>query len=898
MVYQYVFHFFVIDLLLVVVAGISDDTYQQQTRQISRQLLVDQRGSTPYKTIASAVAVVAPGDTIILVKGSGPYRESLNIKRNGTATAPILVEGNGETITGFDPMRFTFDGTVWIYTLSKPFDTAPVVITKDGRRILQDQDTGKFLGPIKLRDDGKTFELTLDTSTDGWEISTRLSVVAITDTSHHVYRNIIATGSLNDGFNLHGYGINIIFENIAGYNNLDEGFSSHDTISCTVTNGRFWSNDNGMANVNNCITNVTNVMIHDNVGFGLWLTDNTTSNLVDIRVWNNGAAQFRIDSRATGTATRLSVWKQSWNTPPWCRYMESKTVKNSIALGGNAAYSPIPFWRGKPEIMNTSTMPIPINPTSNTTVPSIAALIQNALVTGRSLVVFPAGIHRITDQINVLNANNLEIDGTGATLMMITRRRSIFYISKAKTLIIRGLTLDYDPLPFTQGTITAVTSSIITFIVHNGYPDLSTDFGRTPPTHLFKPDGRRHPDAYDFYKPSLNITTNRTGTLTKTGPNWPATLAIGDFIVLDRREVDATNAVNIYECTGLVTFEDVTILSSPTLGFAGRYNRDVVIFRRVTLRPGAKPNDAIQPRLFSTNADAINFVQCRKGPLIENCDISHQGDDSLNVHGYFFKINQVLSDTSFQFTYPSPSGFLNPIQANDTVRLHANGNFNIIGTAKFASGRLLNTSGGITTYEIHLSAPPTTPLTVDQWFDVLEVNCPDYLVRDSYFHDHRGRGLRIMASNGLVERNYFERLTKCAISIGPELGYWREAGWVSNVTIKNNTIHDIGVDVSLSAAGIVTPGAISVFVHTDKNSPPYPNNHRNITIQDNNIEETSVAGIHAYAVAGLIVRGNTLFHTNRIRGPGTDSFTGLVTTGPISVSAASNVILEDNHIIE
>ncbi|CAF1691738.1 unnamed protein product, partial [Adineta ricciae] len=139
--------------------------------------------------------------------------------------------------------------------------------------------------------------------------------------------------------------------------------------------------------------------------------------------------------------------------------------------------------------------------------------------------------------------------------------RSIFYISKANNLIIRGLTLDYDPLPFTQGTITAVTSTIITFTVHDGYPDLSTDFGRTPPTHLFKPDGRRHPDAYDFYKPILNITTNRTGTLTKTGPKWPDILALGDFLLLDRRETDATNAVNIYECTGPVSFEDFTILS-------------------------------------------------------------------------------------------------------------------------------------------------------------------------------------------------------------------------------------------------------------------------------------------------------------------------------------------------
>ncbi|CAF1144324.1 unnamed protein product [Adineta ricciae] len=810
--YQFIFNILVFNFFLLVIVSASDEYNHQQARQIGRGLLVDQRA------------------------------ETLNIKKSGTATAPIIVEGNGETITGFDPMPFTFDGNVWMYTLLKPFETAPAVITWYGRRILQDQNAGEFIGPIKLRTDGKTLELTSGTSAEGWEISARLFVVALNGVSHHIYRNIIATGSLGDGFNLHGDGNNIIFENIAGYNNLDEGFSSHETISCTITNGRFWANDNGIANVHNSVTNITNTMIHDNVGYGLWLPDNTTSNLVDVRVWNNGAAQFRVNGRATGTATRVSVWKSSWSSPPWRRYMESKAIKNTTTVDGNAAYTSVPFWTGKPEIMNVSAMLIPINPTANSTVPSIAVLIQNAITTGRSFVVLPAGIHRLTDQINIRNATNLEVDGTGTTLIITNRKRSILSISKANNLVIRGLTFDYDPLPFTQGTITAITLSSITFKVHDGYPDLDDGFGPTPSAHLFKPDGRRHPHAHDFYKPSLKITTNRMGTLIKTGPSWPATLAIGDFVALDRRETDATNAVNIFDCIGSVTFEYITMLSSPSLSFVGRYNLDVVNFRRVTLRPG---------------------------PRIENCDISHQGDDSLNVHGPFLKITNVLSNTRFQFTHPRPYSFLHPTKTGDTVRLQANGNFNLIGVAKFASYKLVNTSDVVTTYEINLLTSPTIPLAVDQWFDIPELNSPDYLVRDSYFHDHRARGLRLMASNGLVERNRFERLTKCAVLVGPEFGYWPEAGWL-----------------------------ISIFVHTDKQSTPYPNDHSNIVIENNLIQEVSVAGIHAYAVNGLTIRGNKLFHTNLVRGPGTDTSTGLVTTEPISVSAAVNVTLEDYHILQ
>ncbi|CAM2701413.1 unnamed protein product [Rotaria socialis] len=111
------------------------------------------------------------------------------------------------------------------------------------------------------------------------------------------------------------------------------------------------------ANVNSCVTSATNLLIQDNIGYGLWLSDNTTSNLTDIRVWNNGAVQIRLDNRAAGTTTRVSAWTPAWNTPPWRRYKESKTVKTSIALGGNAAYTPVPFWTGSLEIVTVPAAP-------------------------------------------------------------------------------------------------------------------------------------------------------------------------------------------------------------------------------------------------------------------------------------------------------------------------------------------------------------------------------------------------------------------------------------------------------------------------------------------------------------------------------------------------------------
>lgn len=54
-----------------------------------------------------------------------------------------------------------------------------------------------------------------------------------------------------------------------------------------------------------------------------------------------------------------------------------------------------------------------------------------------------------------------------------------------------------------------------------------------------------------------------------------------------------------------------------------------------------------------------------------------------------------------------------------------------------------------------------------------------------------------MASNGVIENNRFERIKHAAITVGAEYGYWREAGWVENIQIRNNRIRDVGCNMML-----------------------------------------------------------------------------------------------------
>ena len=542
--------------------------------------------------------------------------------------------------------------------------------------------------------------------------------------------------------------------------------------------------------------------------------------------------------------------------------------------------------------------------------PDISALVRTAVAAGDTKLRLPAGVFRLDQTIALRGVNNLEIDGTGTTLLM-SSRQAILRLNECSGLTIRGLALDYNPLPFTQGTVTRADDLTIEFDVHDGYPDLTAEY-QGAPAHFFSADGTRQPGSNDFNQFQLEVLSPRHGCA-HLKSKLPASLKPGDLLALDLRK-SGGSAVEIRGCSGPVTFEDVLLQASPSLCFVGRYCEGLVTFRRVTIRPGAAPAGATRPRLLSSNADGVNFVQCRRGPVLDHCDFSGMGDDSLNVHGFLFPIVRVLSPTRFLSVYKyGPGGFTAPMRAGDTLRLYRPDDFALAGKATFAAITPLASPGDITpaavralfptyhsdvytVYQVDLASP--AEVKPGQWFDLPAVNCPGFVIRDSYFHDHRGRGLRIMANDGLVENNRFARITKSAISIGPELGYWREAGWVENVRITGNTLKAIGVDHSLSADGSYVPGAIGIFVRTENAKPPYPADNRSILIENNRIENCSVAGIHGYAVRDITVRDNTLINTNTARPAGyTDPDTGLATTGAISLEGVTGAAVDGNRIV-
>lgn len=293
-------------------------------------VVVNPRDPAAHATLREAAAALKPGDTLVLAPASGPYREELFVPVSGTPDAPITIEGNGNEVTGFDILSFQ-NGE------AQPSVKYPFVLRHNGRRIAEDTP-GRFGGLVIYNPALNRLVLAPGTSEDGWEISVRRFAVRVQDASHQIYRNLTASGSLNDGFNLHGEGLGLVFEGISGCQNLDEGFSSHDSIRCIVSKARFFENDNGMLNGQQTVTVLEDVDFHDNLGIGLGFNGKAGADVRNARIWNNGLVQLLLRSGVTANFQNVDVFRNDHKTRPWLTYQETakwvrpQTVDDSMTL--------------------------------------------------------------------------------------------------------------------------------------------------------------------------------------------------------------------------------------------------------------------------------------------------------------------------------------------------------------------------------------------------------------------------------------------------------------------------------------------------------------------------------------------------------------------------------------
>lgn len=504
--------------------------------------------------------------------------------------------------------------------------------------------------------------------------------------------------------------------------------------------------------------------------------------------------------------------------------------------------------------------------------------ISGAIAEGKKQIVLKNKEYRIAEELRLNNLDGVVIDGNGARVIRTTLSGGIA-VNNCRKLTLKNFTLDYDPLPFTQGVITRIDGHKLYFRIDQGYPRLSPVYA-VRQINFFEADGMhwKKMKGGDIYGPTFILNGNEGYC---EFHRIPPELVPGDRIVLNYR---GSYGIRM-DKSEKITLENLRIHSAPGVAILSRFCKGGDIFRRVIIERGPTPQGATTPRLISTSADGLNCAFLRKGPLVEWCDFSYMADDSVNLHSVALPVVRKISGNTFdtirQF---GREAFPETLRPGDSIRILSAGQYKVKGTARVVSFRVSPRKYGIeeanrfygrnwnrkkfTAYELVLDREP--PLAEGDFFDLPELAGSRYTIRNNYFHDHRARGLRLMASHGLIENNRIERTKASAIAIGCEYGYWREAGWVENVVVRSNRLYSIGKE-GMTRDDCYCPGAISVFAKLEDYSGHYRGN-RDICIENNVIQNVEGAGIFAFRVDGLCLHGNQVRNAFQNPLPGGKNF--------------------------
>lgn len=528
----------------------------------------------------------------------------------------------------------------------------------------------------------------------------------------------------------------------------------------------------------------------------------------------------------------------------------------------------------------------------------VQALVDAAIAEGRSQVTLPGGELRLDSAVRVRDARDLVIDGRGTTLIFANWRDSGLDLLGSTRLTVRNLTLDCNPLPFTQGTIVSISEDHATweFEVHAGYPELTEPY-LARQAYVYDPaSGRLRRGIPDIYPRGVEALSPTRGRIT-VNPAIPGhdRVAVGDLIVLNIRD---GQGVYMNSCADL-RLENITVLACPGIAFIARYVWGENVFRRLTVRPGPTPAGATQPRLMSACADAFNYAYATRGPLVERCRFRAMGDDSVNLHGPTFAVCAVGEG---EVVLGRPYGgepYERMVAPGDAIEGLRVGSFERIGSAPVASiererevddawrarvqelwPRVEVRTGSF--FRVRLTAP--LAVEVGDWVTIPATAAPGFVIRDCEFRDHRARGMRIQSSHGVIERNVLRGLQGAGISVGPEFGYWREAGWVEDLVVRDNVIEDVGRgSVAMERWGFPLAG-ITIFGRVEPEVACPPGN-RGIIVGGNTIDGCPAAGIHVSCALEVQVTRNVIAHTNYLAAEEGE---------PIEVENAEDVTVEGN----
>ena len=501
-------------------------------------------------------------------------------------------------------------------------------------------------------------------------------------------------------------------------------------------------------------------------------------------------------------------------------------------------------------------------------------------------VVFAAGAeYRVAPErrlFSLSKVSDLEIDGNGAMFVITNPVAGFIQFNRCERVTLRNVVIDYDPVPFSVGTVLSVDKEAGTFTLRAdpGMAEFdaphmlkSWHFGVTLDAST---PGRMKTGSLLVVSASSNLVREGDAiVIPLPGKEVAGTFAPGDKYVHFARK-DTAELFGGEESDELV-FLDNTIYAAP----AGHHTllrcSDVkVLGCRMVIRPG---------RWHAGNADGVHVRSSKIGPWVEGCTFEGIGDDAVAIYSKGIAVLDKPSDTTLRldrgfFSLEPGTSFVvfdpssgAPLAENLTVNTVTD----VRESADFPAHKLVDFSpgfaGGLAAQ--FTEAPAVKSETKreqheqrikDAWrhlqvFD-RSAQHDQLMVRRNVMKQVRRFGVIIRAENGAVEENEFIQTSDAAVTLHNEPYFWRNGLHSRNILIQNNTMRDCNF-----IGNNRVQGAINVVLRklAPEKKPGVRNDvatewrgHRDITIRGNTISEWRGNAIWVQSAEDVAISGNRI----------------------------------------
>ena len=437
----------------------------------------------------------------------------------------------------------------------------------------------------------------------------------------------------------------------------------------------------------------------------------------------------------------------------------------------------------------------------------LLAVLKAAVAAGTNEFSIPPATYRLPEKLELRGLRGFVLDGRGATLIFSPGGGNVM-LRECRNCLVRGLALDLDPPPFTQGTVLAVDPSAKTVDLRldAGYPT-GNEKGQIKQLRcaFFDPRGERELDILDTTTPppvEISPGVHRISS-PRIFDLEARKLCEGDRVALSLP--CGGGGFKLLDCAN-IRVEDVSVYAAGNFAFTedgfseggNTYERC-----RVVRRPGSG-------RLMAGAADGFHSITQRKGPVLRSCESSHCFDDLVNIHGFFSLAlertargtwliagpgGQDFSEGSLLRFYRAPDA--EPIGEARVVTCPRDASISADDVGKRVADYFQKRYQGLRLRSFFNAQVCEVKLDREVPFAPYDfVSCSDFagagaVIEDCHFHDGHVRGILLKSSGSVVARCFFERIARSGLVVAPEI-YWLEGPFPRDVRIIENTFTDCG----------------------------------------------------------------------------------------------------------